>query len=117
MHGNWKRLKELALSIVWNYSDDMKIEEIKRGMSNISLEAKVVDISEPRDVMTRFGRRSVADATLEDESGQITISLWQDQIQRINVGDKVSIGGAFATEFREKLQLNVPRSGKIQVIE
>lgn len=95
----------------------MKIEEIKPGMSNISLEAKVVDVSEPREVMTRFGRRRVADATLEDDTGQITMSLWQDQIERVNIGDKVSIGGAFATEFREKLQLNVPRSGKIEVVK
>ena len=95
----------------------MKIEEIKRGMSNISLEAKIIDISDPREVMTRFGRRSVADATLEDDSGQITMSLWQDQIKMVNIGNTIKIEGAFATEFREKLQLNVPRSGKIEVVE
>lgn len=95
----------------------MKIGEIKRGMSNVSLEAKVIDISETRDVMTRFGRRSVADALIEDETGQISVSLWQDQIDRVSVGDMISITGAFVTEFRGKLQLNVPRSGRIQVIE
>jgi replication factor A1 len=93
----------------------MKINEIKRGMSNISLEAKVIDISETRDVQTRFGKRSVADALLEDETGQISLSLWQDQINKVRVGDIVNITGAFVTEFREKLQLNIPRSGKILV--
>ena len=95
----------------------MKINEIKRGMSNIVLEAKVIDISEIREVMTRFGRRDVADATLEDESGQISLTLWQDQIKMVKVGNKVSIAGAFATEFREKLQLSIPRSGKLEVAE
>lgn len=95
----------------------MKINEIKRGTSNISLEAKVIDISEIREVMTRFGRRDVADATLEDDTGEIKLTLWQDQIKMVKVGSKVNITGAFATEFREKLQLSVPRSGKLEVVE
>jgi len=95
----------------------MKIGEIKIGMSNVTLEAKVIDISEIREVMTRFGRRNVADALLEDDTGQIKMSLWQDQIKRIKVGNKVSVTGAFVTEFRGNLQLNVPRSGKIEVVE
>lgn len=95
----------------------MKINEIKRGMSNISLKAKVIDISEIRSVQTRFGKRNVADALLEDETGQISMSLWQDQINQVNVGDTISITGAFVTEFRGKLQLNVPKSGKIAVSE
>ena len=93
----------------------MKINEITRGMSNISLIAKVLEISETRDVQTRFGRRSVADALLEDDTGQISVSLWEDQINKISVGDTVNITGAFATEFKGKLQLNIPRSGNILV--
>jgi replication factor A1 len=93
----------------------MKIAEIKSGMSNITLKAKVVDKSEVRSVQTRYGRRNVADVLLEDESGQIKLSLWQDQINKVEVGDTVSISGAFASIFRDELQLNVPRSGSIEV--
>jgi len=87
----------------------MKIAEIKRGMSGISVEAKIVDISEPRRVNTRYGPRSVADATLEDETRTIKLSLWEERIDTVNIGDKVKIGGAFVTEFRNQLQLNIPR--------
>lgn len=95
----------------------MNIGDVKRGMSNIILKAKVIDISETREVMTRFGRRSVADATLEDETGQISLSLWQDQIERVSVGNTLQVSGAFVTEFRGKLQLSIPKSGKIEVVE
>ncbi len=91
----------------------MKINELKKGMSNITLRAKVVDISEKREVMTKYGRRSVADATLEDDTGQITLSLWGEQIKAISIGDTVSITGAFVTEFRDKLQISIPRSGRL----
>jgi replication factor A1 len=95
----------------------MKISEIKSGMSNVSVEAKVIDISEARDVQTRYGSRSVADATLEDGTGQINLSLWQDQINSVKIGDKVVVTGAYTTEFRDRLQLNIPRAGKIEVAE
>jgi replication factor A1 len=95
----------------------MKIAEIRDGMSNISIEAKVIDKSETRIVQTRYGRRSVADAIIKDDSGEIKLSLWQDQIKRVNVGDKISISGAFASRFRDELQISVPRSGKLEVLE
>jgi replication factor A1 len=95
----------------------MKISEIKEGMSGLSLEVKVVDKSEPREVMTRYGRRRVADALVEDESGQIGMTLWGVQIGAVKVGDKIAISGAFVTSFRDRLQLNIPRSGKIEVIK
>ena len=95
----------------------MEISEIREGMSNISLQAKVVEVSEVREVVTRFGRRNVADAILEDASGQINLTLWQEQIDKVKVGDRVKIEGAFATKFKDKLQLSIPRSGKIEVVE
>lgn len=95
----------------------MKIKDIKFGMSNIKVEGKIINISETRDVQTKYGKRSVADATLEDETGSISLSLWGNQINSVSVGDKVAISGAFVTRFREKLQLSIPRSGKIEVLK
>ena len=95
----------------------MKISDIKPGMGNITIQAKVIDISESRDVQTKYGPRSVADATLEDETGQISLSLWEDNITSVSVGDTVSINGGYATQFRDKLQLNIPRAGKLEIIK
>lgn len=95
----------------------MKISEIKQGTSNISLQAKVIDVSEKREVQTRFGKRSVADILLEDDSGQISLTLWEEKIDSVSVGDTVNIEGGFVTSFKEKLQLNVPRSGKMEVVK
>jgi ssDNA-binding replication factor A large subunit len=95
----------------------MKISDITAGMSNVSVEAKVVDVSESRDVQTRYGPRTVADATLEDETGQISVSLWEKQINSVTVGDRVRVVGAYVTKFRDKLQLNIPKSGRLEVLK
>lgn len=94
----------------------MKINEITRGGSGISLEARVVDKGEPRKVNTKFGPRSVADITLEDETGQISLSLWEEKIDSVKIGDKVKLDGAYVTEFRDKMQLNIRRDSKLEVV-
>lgn len=93
----------------------MKINEIRRGMSGIPIEGKITEKSEPRRVNTRYGPRSVADAKLEDETGAIKLSLWEENIDMVDIGDEVTINGAYVTEFRNEIQLNIPRSGKLEI--
>ena len=95
----------------------MKIEELKSGMNNVNLRAKIVDISEPREVMTKFGTSTVLSvATVEDETGTIKLTLWGNDSNGIEEGKDVEINGGFVKEFRDELQLNVGRKGTIKVV-
>jgi replication factor A1 len=95
----------------------MKIIELKPGMKRVEITAKLIEKSEPRDVMTRFGEQSrVANATLEDESGTMKLSLWNETIDQVNVNDTVKIENGYITAFRGETQLNVGRYGKISVV-
>jgi ssDNA-binding replication factor A large subunit len=93
----------------------MKISDIKVGMNDVSLQARVVEISPVRDVQTRYGPRTVADIILEDDTGQVSLSLWGEQIARVSVGNDVTITGGYVTQFRDKLQLNIPKAGRLLV--
>ena len=84
-------------------------------MSIVSTEGRIATKSEVRSVRTRYGPRSVADAELEDETGSIKLTLWEQQIEKINVGDTVKVEGAYITEFNNQLQINIPRSGVLEV--
>jgi replication factor A1 len=95
----------------------MKIKDISSPTGNVELVGKIVEIGEERQVMTKYGRRRVADAVLEDDTGRIKMTLWGEQIDSVKEGDKVEISGGFVTEFRDELQLNVPRRGKIVVVK
>jgi replication factor A1 len=95
----------------------LKINELKLGMNEINLTAKVLDVSEPRNVRTRLGYQTrVATATIEDDTGQIPLTLWGRQIDEIGEGDTIEIKNGYVTEFRGELQLNVPRKGEIKKI-
>jgi replication factor A1 len=92
----------------------LKINELRLGMNNINLTAKIIDVSEPRSVRTKMGYQTrVATATIEDDTGKIPLTLWGKQIDEIGEGDTIEIKDGFISEFRGELQLNVPRKGQI----
>ena len=96
----------------------MKINELRLGMSSIKLKAKVVDVTEPKEVRTKFGYRTrVASATIEDDTGKISLTLWEAQIDEIGEGDTIEITDGYVKEFRGELQLNVPRKGELKKVE
>lgn len=95
----------------------MKINELRLGMDNVNLTAKIISISEPREVMTKLGYRTrVATATMEDDTGKIELTLWGKQIDEINEGNTLEIKDGYIREFRGELQLNIPRKGQMKIV-
>ncbi|MCL5099534.1 MAG: DNA-binding protein [Candidatus Marsarchaeota archaeon] len=94
----------------------MKINELKAGASNINLSAKIVQKDEPREVVTKYGKRlMVANITLKDDTGTIPMSLWGDDISTVNVGDNVELTNCYVSEFRGSPQISTGKFGKIKV--
>ncbi|MFH0987013.1 MAG: OB-fold nucleic acid binding domain-containing protein [Candidatus Micrarchaeota archaeon] len=93
----------------------MNISEISNGTKDISVEATVKEVEEPRQVNTKFGMNSVANAVIEDSTGEIALVLWGNRISTVKAGDKVKVTGAYATEWNSRLQLNIPKTGELTV--
>ncbi len=91
------------------------IAELKANQ-NATIEAKITAISAPRDVTTSRGPSKVADATLQDDTGTITLTLWGDDIARYSVGQRIQITDGWVKDFRGKLQIATGRNGKISVV-
>ena len=94
----------------------MKISEIDEDSENINIEGKVVDIEPVRAISTKYGQGKLALAHVEDDSGEIELVLWGDQVENTNVGDEVKVEGAFVRDFNDYLQLSIPREGSLEVL-
>ena len=95
----------------------MKIVELKPGMKRVEVTAKIIEKSDPREVTTRFGDTSrVATAVVQDDSGTIKLSLWNETIDQVNVNDTVKIENGYVTTFKGETQLNVGRYGRLSVV-
>ena len=96
----------------------LKISDIKDGDNEINIEAEVTEKSYAREVRSKFGYRTlmVADATLKDETGIITLTLWNEQVSQVMVGDRVKIENGYVKSFRGVLQLSTGKYGTLTVI-
>ncbi len=94
----------------------MKISELTPGTGNVDLEAEVVGIEAPREI-NKMGRNlRVANATIKDASGTITLTLWNDQIDQVREGSKVKISNGYVNTWQDKAQLTLGKFGKLEVL-
>jgi replication factor A1 len=93
-------------------SSVLSIRDLRSGMTQIRLKAKVLEIPKPSLVYTRYGNyASVANALIADETGTIRLCLWNEQISCISAGDTIQIENARASTFKGQRQLNIGRRG------
>jgi replication factor A1 len=87
-------------------------------MRKVDVEANVIQKSETREVRSRYTNETfrVADATIEDETGTITLTLWNEQTEQVNEGDRVKIENGYIKSFRGELQLNSGKYGTLTVL-
>jgi replication factor A1 len=99
-------------------SSVLPIRDLRSGMTQICLKAKVLEISKPNLVYTRYGNyASVANALISDETGTIRLCLWNEQILCISAGDTIQIENARASTFKGQRQLNIGRKGLLSSVE
>jgi replication factor A1 len=94
------------------------IQDLRAGMSHVSLKAKVLEVTQPKQVFTRYGNyASLAKAVIEDDTGQIKLCLWNDQIDTVSAGATVQIKNARTSTFKGERQLSLGKTGTVNNIE
>jgi len=94
----------------------MNISDLKTGQGSVEVEAEVTEIEEPR-TFNKFGREiRVCNATVKDDSGNVKLTLWNDDIEKVSVGDKIKITNGYVNEFQGEKQLTTGKFGKLEVL-
>jgi replication factor A1 len=91
----------------------MKISELSSGQGKVELDLEVKSLGEARE-FEKYGKTlRVSSATVSDGEGDIILSLWNDDIDKVKVGDKIKVENGYVSEFQGKLQLSAGKFGKI----
>jgi replication factor A1 len=94
----------------------MKISELKVGQGKVEVEATIVSVGETR-VYNKFGKElKVAEAVISDGSGEIKLSLWNEDIEKASAGKTVKISNGYVSEFKGEKQLSAGKFGKLEVL-
>ncbi len=95
----------------------MEIKDLQPRQGNINLVVEVINKGEERSFQ-KFGRTGrVATATVKDDSGEIKLTLWNDEIDKVSVGDKLELKNCYVNEFQGEKQITTGRFGTIDVVE
>ena len=94
-----------------------RIKDLKAGMKQVDLKAKVLQTPAPTRVHTKFGTTvNLLNVLIGDETGTITLTLWNQQIQMVSKGDQITIENARVATFRGERQLRIGKSATLHVI-
>jgi hypothetical protein len=105
--------KRLALA-----SGNAQIKDLRAGMKRIKLKARIIEITEPRQVLTRLNDYAVfAKATLFDKTGTIKLTLWNGRIKMVSLNDIVQIENGSVIMFRGEKQLEIRKNATLEVVE
>lgn len=94
----------------------LKVEELRDGMSNVTVEGEILEKSQARIVRSRrryWERLLVADAGFGDNTGRLVLTLWNNQIKMAGVGDHIRVENGYVSSYRGVKQLSTGKAGRI----
>ena len=94
----------------------MEVKDVQANQGNIDLVVEVVSKEEPR-TFEKFGKEGrVCNAKVKDETGELKLTLWNEDVDKVNVGDKIHLENGWCSEYRDEKQLSSGKFGKIEVV-
>jgi replication factor A1 len=95
---------------------EAKVGDLTPQSKAVNVTAKVVSKTEIREIpMGRDGSpHKVCDALIGDETGVVYLTLWDDNIEKVNEGDSVRIENGYVTLFKGNIRLNIGKYGKLE---
>ena len=94
----------------------MAVKDLKIRQGNVDIVVDIVDVGEVRE-FEKFGRTGkVATAVAKDETGDIKLTLWNEDTEKVKPGDKVHIINGYISEWQGEPQLTTGKLGKLEVV-
>lgn len=95
----------------------MEIKDLKANSGNVDIVAEVLEKDEPR-TFEKFGKTGkVCNAKLKDDSGEVKMTLWNEDVDKVNPGDKIHLENGWCSEYQGEKQVSSGKFGKIEIVE
>ena len=99
--------------------EQVKIEKLTPSSREVNTIVKVVSKSEIRNVTSArdYTTRRVQDALVGDDTGCVYLTLWDDNIDKVNDEATLQITNGYVNLFRGNMRLNIGRYGSFEILE
>jgi GNAT superfamily N-acetyltransferase len=92
------------------------VAELTDGMRHVTVEGVIQEKAHARAVRPRRRRwetLSVANAGFRDDTGRVVLTLWNEQIKQVSVGDRIRVENGYVGAYQRIIHLTVGRSGRL----
>lgn len=95
----------------------VSIKELQPRQGDVDIVVEIVSIEEPREFQ-KFGKPGrVANATIKDTTGEMKLTLWNEQIDQVKAGNKIHITKGYVNEWQGENQLTTGKFGTLEIVE
>lgn len=94
----------------------MFISDLKPNQAVDSITIEIVDKGQEKEFTNFRGKVRVTNAKVKDETGQCTLTLWNDEIDKYSSGQKVRITNGWCKEYHNELQISSGKYGRIEIL-
>jgi len=97
----------------------VKVSDLQPYSKQVNTTVKIVQKGEARETVSRQDGTThrVLDALVGDETGAIYMTLWDDNIDKVNEGDSVIVKNGYVRPFKGSMRLNIGRYGSLEPAE
>ena len=94
----------------------MQVKDVKPKQGNVDIVIDIVDIGATREFQKFGNQGKVATAIAKDETGDIKLTLWNEDIDKVKAGDKVHLINGYVNDWHCEMQLKTGIMGKLEVV-
>ncbi len=115
-------LKKLLNSFLPNYffrggfiTEITKVKDLQVNKNFDSLDLEVVSKGEIRQYANDRGSGKVCNLAAKDATGEIKVTLWNEQCEQVEEGNKFVIKNGWCSEYRGEKQVAAGKKGTLEV--
>ena len=95
----------------------MKVHELSSAARSVEIRLRILTLEPVRDVQTKYGKQRVTTALAGDETGTIKLSLWNDDIDKVDEGTVLEVQNGYVKTYRGEMELSAGRYGEIVLVD
>ena len=91
---------------------EYKIKDLRVGMKDVDITVEIDFLGEKRRT-SGFDNENLVPAIVTDETGEIQMTFWNDDIKKAKPGLKVRVEGGYVSAYNGQLQLRNTKENKV----
>ena len=93
------------------------VKELGPSMGKVEITLDISGKQEARE-FNKFGKSGkVCNCTGKDSTGEVKVTLWNEQVEQVNDGSKIKISNGWVSEYQGELQLSTGKFGKLEILD